>query len=129
MNNIPLILEGLVVLLLAITIGYCLVLERRMRAFRDGQERLRALVDELSTATIRAEQAIGGLGNTTREAEAALEHRIAEARKLVTTLALASSNGGVAAVPRAAVAKSPASPRKSPMRRRPPTPPRPEAGR
>ena len=94
MTNLPLILESLVILLLVVTIGYCLILERRMRAFRDGQERLRGLINELATATARAETAVGGLGVTTREAQAALETRINEARSLTRSLALASANAG-----------------------------------
>ena len=113
MNNLPLILESLVILLLAVTIGYCLILERRMRSFRDGQERLRGLINELATATARAEAAVGGLGVTTREAQAALETRINEARSLTRSLALASSNAGTGSSRSGAAQRAQASPRRN----------------
>lgn len=88
MTSLPLVVEGLVAILLAVTAGYCALLERRIRTFRNGQESLRHLVADLDAATSRAEAAVSGLAATTREAESALEARLVEARSLSRTLAL-----------------------------------------
>lgn len=86
--SLPLIVEGAVVVLLLITICYCAVLERRIQNFRSGQANLGKLVAELNQATKQAETAVGGLVETTKAAELALEERLVEARQLTRALAL-----------------------------------------
>lgn len=88
MTNLPLVVEGVVVILLLVTICYCAALERRIRTFRDGSENLARLVADLDRATARAEAAVGGLSMTTKSAEEALESRLREARHLTRALAL-----------------------------------------
>lgn len=86
MTSLPVILEAVVAVLLFVTAGYCLVLERRIRSFRADQESLQRLVSELDSATRRAERAIAGLGQTTRDAQKGLDRRIGEARMLTRTM-------------------------------------------
>lgn len=88
MMTMPMVVEGAVVILLLVTICYCAALERRIRAFQNGQDTLRHLVSDLDDATKRAEMAVGGLAQTTKTAEEALEARLAEARHLTRALAL-----------------------------------------
>ena len=88
MSVMPIVLESAVAILLAVTLGYCVVLERRMRVFRNDQEALRALVTELDEATERAERAVAGLSQTTRDVHETLDHRIAEARALTRSMAM-----------------------------------------
>lgn len=91
MNPWPIVVEGLVAVLLLVTAGYCIFLERRISAFKADQEGLRSLVSELDRAVERAQVSIIGLGNTTRDTEKALDGRLIEARALTKTLALASA--------------------------------------
>ncbi|VAW11375.1 hypothetical protein MNBD_ALPHA09-695 [hydrothermal vent metagenome] len=88
MMNLPLLVEGMVVILLLVTICYCAALERRIRTFKDGSDALVHLVADLDRATARAEAAVGGLSKTTKSAEEALESRLQEARHLTRALAL-----------------------------------------
>ena len=86
--SLALVVEVAVVVLLLITIGYCALLERRIQSFRIGQASLGKLVAELNQATKQAETAVGGLVQTTKDAELALEERLVEARQLTRALAL-----------------------------------------
>jgi len=95
MMTLPLVVEGAVVILLLVTICYCALLERRIRAFTNSSASLSHLVAELDRATKQAETAVGGLVLTTKSAEEALEGRLREARHL--TRALALGNRGQAA--------------------------------
>ena len=65
MSTLPIgmIIEGLVAVLLLITIGYCWMLNRRLQRLRADEEVLRATISELMTATEIAERAILGLKN------------------------------------------------------------------
>ena len=91
MNLIPLLVEGMVAILLLVTVGYCILLERRIRSFKVDHEGLRSLVGDLDQAVRRAQASVVGLGHTTKAAETALEGRLAEARVLTKTLALANA--------------------------------------
>lgn len=95
MMTLPLVVEGAVVVLLLVTICYCALLERRIRAFKNGSDTLSHLVADLDRATQQAEAAVGGLARTTKSAEAALEDRLREARHLTRALALGNRGRAV----------------------------------
>ena len=78
---IGLIIEGTVAILLVVTIGYCMVLERRLRRLRADEESLRAVIAELITATEIADRAIGGLKVTVRECDQNLGERLRTAER------------------------------------------------
>lgn len=89
MSTLPLgmIIEGLVAVLLVITIGYCWTLNRRLQRLRADEEVLRATISELMTATEIAERAILGLKTTAAEADKTLGSRLGQAETMSTTLA------------------------------------------
>ncbi|CTQ52269.1 hypothetical protein LP7551_00786 [Roseibium album] len=89
MSTLPLgmIIEGLVAVLLLITIGYCWVLNRRLQRLRADEEVLRATISELMTATEIAERAILGLKTTAAEADKTLGSRLNQAESMSNTLA------------------------------------------
>ena len=60
-NGFGLIIEILVAILLAMTVGYCMTLNRRLKLLKSDEHSLRATISELVTATEIAERAIGGL--------------------------------------------------------------------
>ena len=56
--SLGLIIEGAVALLLALTIGYCVILNRRLVQLHADRDALRLMVGDLVTATGLANQAI-----------------------------------------------------------------------
>jgi hypothetical protein len=83
---IGLLVEGTVAILLLVTIGYCFLLERRLRRFRANEQSLRATIGELITATEIAERAIGGLKVTVRECDQNLGERLRAAERYCADL-------------------------------------------
>ena len=60
-------IESLVAMLLILTIGYCMVLNSRLKRLKADEHSLKATIAELITATEIAERAIGGLKHTVRD--------------------------------------------------------------
>jgi len=54
-------IEALVAVLLIVTIGYCMLLNKRLLRLKADEQSLKATIGELITATEIAERAIGGL--------------------------------------------------------------------
>lgn len=80
--GLGLIIELLVAVLLVTTIGYCMVLNKRLKALRADEHLLKATIGELLAATEVAERAIIGLKATTREAEIALGQKLRDAQTI-----------------------------------------------
>jgi hypothetical protein len=57
-------IESLVAILLILTIGYCMLLNTRLKRLKADEHSLKATIAELITATEIAERAIGGLKHT-----------------------------------------------------------------
>lgn len=89
MSTLPIgmIIEGLVAVLLLVTIGYCWMLNRRLQRLRADEEVLRATISELMTATEIAERAILGLKTTAAEADKVLGSRLKQAETMSSGLA------------------------------------------
>ena len=66
-HSLGLAIETLVAILLLFTIGYCMVLNRRLQRLKADEHSLKAVIAELITATEIAERAIGGLKHTVRD--------------------------------------------------------------
>jgi hypothetical protein len=60
-------IESLVAVLLVLTIGYCMLLNKRLQRLKADEHSLKAVIGELVTATEIAERAIGGLKHTVRD--------------------------------------------------------------
>ena len=88
MNTLPigLLIEGLVSVLLLITIGFCVALHRRLGLLRADEHILRATIGELGSATKRAESAIAGLRAMADRTEETLGQRARGAERLVRDL-------------------------------------------
>ncbi len=74
--------DVVVALLLIATIGYSVVLNRRLTSVRADREKFEALIKNLNTASQRAEAAIGNLRTTAEDLGRRLEKRVEEARGL-----------------------------------------------
>ena len=81
-----LIIEGLVAILLMVTIGYCMVLNTRLKRLKADERALTATIAELITATEMAERAVAGLRTTARECESTLGERLATAEQCCAEL-------------------------------------------
>lgn len=87
------LLEVILNLLLAFTLGYCIVLERRLAAVRKGQEGLSRTVGELNMAIAGAGASLRALKTASGEAAAALDARLNRARLHIDELSVLSASG------------------------------------
>ncbi|WEJ59982.1 DUF6468 domain-containing protein [Devosia sp. FJ2-5-3] len=85
--SLGLFIEGAVALLLALTLGYCIVLNRRLTLLHADRDALRLMVGDLVTATSLANQAIKELKTTAVEADLSLTSRLEEAERFGIQLA------------------------------------------
>lgn len=85
-HGLGLIIESVVAVLLLLTIGYCVVLNRRLKRLRTGERALRDMIGELVAATEKAEQSIGGLKLTFQECEQTLGERLRAAERTAGAL-------------------------------------------
>jgi hypothetical protein len=85
-NGFGVIVEMLVAILLALTIIYCVTLNRRLKLLKADEHSLRATISELVTATEIAERAIAGLKLTVQECEAGLGERLRSADRFTADL-------------------------------------------
>jgi len=81
-NGFGMIIELLVAILLMLTIGYCILLNRRLKLLKADEQSLRATISELVTATEIAERAIGGLKLTVHECDMGLGERLRKAERV-----------------------------------------------
>jgi hypothetical protein len=81
-----LLVELLVAALLAVSIGYCAMLNRRLARFKADEESLRGTIGELVTATEIAERAIRALKLTAADADRVLGARLTSAESAADEL-------------------------------------------
>ncbi len=89
MFGLPLgiIVEGAVAILLVMTIGYCILLNQRLKRLHQDKDAMRQMVADLVTATNLANQAIKELKATAVEADLTLSARLEEAERFGIELA------------------------------------------
>jgi len=80
------IIETLVAMLLVATIGYCMLLNSRLKRLKADEQSLKATIAELITATEIAERAFGGLKLTVRDCNENLGSRLNAATDAVADL-------------------------------------------
>jgi Domain of unknown function (DUF6468) len=78
-HSLGLAIESLVAVLLVVTIGYCVLLNARLKRLKADEHSLKAVIAELITATEIAERAIGGLKHTVRDVNENLGSQLAAA--------------------------------------------------
>lgn len=83
----PMIIEGGVAVMLAVTIGYCTLLNSKLNRLRGDREAMREMVGELMAATDKAHEAIRGLRETAEECELNLTAHLNEAERFSVELA------------------------------------------
>ena len=111
-HSLGMMIEGLVAVLLVLTIGYCMLLNKRLKRLKADEQSLKATIGELITATEIAERAIGGLKHTVRDVNENLGGQLASATDMSRELTklLAEGDGVLRRITRIAVAARPAEP-------------------
>jgi len=97
-------------ILLALTLVYCVILERRLAAVRRGQEGLKQTIGELNMAIAGAGASLRALKSAAGEAAQTLDERLKRARLHIDELSVLTSSGeriaqrmeGAATAPRVA---------------------------
>ncbi|OYU88530.1 MAG: chemotaxis protein [Bradyrhizobiaceae bacterium PARB1] len=85
-HSLGIVIEGLVAVLLVLTIGYCMLLNKRLKKLKADEQSLKATIGELITVTEIAERAIGGLKHTVRDVNENLGAQINAATALADQL-------------------------------------------
>jgi hypothetical protein len=109
-TNLTFFLELGLEFLLALTLVYCVILERRLAAVRKGQEGLKKTIGELNMAIAGAGASLRALKSTAGEAAHTLDERLKRARLHIDELSVLTASGeriaqrmeGAAANPRVA---------------------------
>jgi chromosome segregation ATPase len=109
-------IEGLVAILLLLTIGYCMLLNSRLKRLKADEHSLKATIGELITATEIAERAIGGLKHTVRDVNENLGNQLTSAAQMSQQLKrqLAESEHVFRRLSKIAIAARPASEQDAP---------------
>jgi hypothetical protein len=79
--------------LLAVTLVYCIVLERRLSAVRKGQESIKAVIGQLDAAISKAGASMQALKATTAGTAEQLDGRLKQARTVIDELSLLTASG------------------------------------
>jgi chromosome segregation ATPase len=81
-HSFGVVIESLVAILLMLTIGYCMLLNKRLKRLKADEQSLKATIAELITATEIAERAIGGLKHTVRDVNENLGNQLTSAAQM-----------------------------------------------
>jgi hypothetical protein len=125
MNLLGFVIESLVAVLLMVTIGYCMLLNKRLKRLRADEHSLKAVIAELVTATEIAERAIGGLKHTVRDVNEHLGSQLNAAHEMSDLLKkqLAEADHVVRRLTKITMAARPSSAAEAPPSAAPATPP------
>jgi hypothetical protein len=93
-NDLALVADGLVALLLAVVIGYAVVLNRRLRDWRAQSAEMERQMATLNATLVRAEVAVNTLKGVCKDDGAALDAAQRKAQSLRDDLAFLVERGG-----------------------------------
>jgi hypothetical protein len=110
-HSLGIAIESLVAILLILTIGYCMLLNKRLKRLKADEHSLKATIGELITATEIAERAIGGLKHTVRDVNEHLGSQLTSAAQMSEHLKkqLAEGDNIIRRLSRIALAARPSS--------------------
>ena len=120
-HSLGMAIETLVAILLMLTIGYCILLNKRLKRLKADEHSLKATIGELITATEIAERAIGGLKHTVRDVNEHLGSQLTAATQMSAHLKnqLAEGDGIIRRLTKIAVAARPAAAEPEPVQAAP----------
>lgn len=85
--SLGIVVETAVAILLATTIGYCVILNQRLKNLHSDRDQLRKMVADLVQATSLATAAVGELKTAAVEADLVMQNRLQESEKFAIELA------------------------------------------
>ena len=91
--ELTLIVELALIVLLATTLAYCVLLERRLAAMRKGQDALKGTIGQLNNAIASAGMSLTQLRGAAHDAALTLDERMGLARKLIDELSVLTASG------------------------------------
>src|ERR1700744_5780221 len=91
--SLTLLVEISLEALLAVTLVYCILLERRLAAVRKGQEALKRTIGELNMAIAGAGASLRALKSAAGEAAVTLDERLKRARLHIDELSVLTASG------------------------------------
>lgn len=97
MTGFEIILEGLVAVLLVVTILYAAILNRKLNTLRKGKAEFEALVKDLNVAIEQAGQGIGAFRRLSESNSARLDEAVKDARAIRDDLNLLIERGTIVA--------------------------------
>ena len=91
--GLNMVVEGSVAVLLAVTIGYCVILNARLKRLHADRDTLQKIVGDLVQATALANAAVMELKTAALDADNQLNSRLQEAAKFEQTLTQSVATG------------------------------------
>lgn len=91
--SMEMIFDAAVAVLLLVTIGYCVVLSRKMSAIRQSREELQSFLTDFTRAISRAELSVEQLKALQGDADATLNAHIEQAQYIANDLSYLSDKG------------------------------------
>ncbi len=88
-----LVLDIVIILLIAVMIGYSVVLNIKLKVFRSAQNEMAALVERLDRSIARAQATVETLKNAAVREEGRLEALISKSRMLADELEIITQSG------------------------------------
>lgn len=88
------LLEGLLAALLATTIVYAVILDRRLRTFRQARDEMQALLGAFTAATVQAQSGMTALRDTSTTTAAELKAQLDRGKALRDDLSFLLDRGG-----------------------------------
>ena len=92
--HIGFIIETVVAVLLAVSIGYSIMLDRRLKGLRLGEGEMRKTIQDLGAATERAERAVIALRQALEESDMELTSQVRLAERRSAELQAQIKSGG-----------------------------------
>jgi hypothetical protein len=110
-HSLGIAIESLVAALLMLTVGYCMLLNKRLKRLKADESSLKATIAELITATEIAERAIAGLKHTVRDVNENLGTQLTSATQMSLQLKkqLAEGDNVIRRISKIALAARPSS--------------------
>lgn len=87
------VLDVVIIVLVAVLIGYSIILNLKLKTFRNSQNEMAAMVGQLNEAISKAQSSVASLKQAASTEEARLEELVVKARRLADELAIITESG------------------------------------
>lgn len=91
--TLELIVDGVIILMVAILIGFAIKLNFRLKTFRGAQQEMAAMVGQLNDIVAKAQQSIFALKQASGDEEGRLKELVGKARAMADELSLINDTG------------------------------------